>query len=104
MGQDVTRVMDLDVLQFNALVDTMTRISYREKEQDAWTALVTSQGSENDLVRMINSWRKAIGGDELKGRKEKGPQDFVKDVNAGKVAGGARGAIRAMQGAGLLGR
>ena len=69
---DVNWVLGLSIPQLNSLVLGVTRLKYRDKEEDAWTNLVASQMWKDPKKAMeshTKEWRK------LTQRPEEAPAD-----------------------------
>lgn len=76
-GAPLAAVLDLDVLTFNALVETLLRMEYHEKIEMAWTLMVASQGREKDMRKWVARW------EDIAGLKRAGTaRDFLKDFGS----------------------
>ncbi len=51
----------MDVLSFNAIATSMTRLVYQEKIENAWVRMIAAQGEKKAMDRITGEWRKAIG-------------------------------------------
>lgn len=82
---DVEWVLDLSIPQLNALVLTIVRLKYRDKEEDAWTNLVASQmwkDPKKAMEKHTKPWRRLL---RRSGTKQKGPgiKEFAQRFRGG---------------------
>lgn len=92
-GWSLDYVRQLDVLTFNALMDRITKVTYRERTEAAWVSVATANagmsGKTNQVKKITDSWAVGIG-DQVAleaGRAGKDANAFLRDFN---LAGGGK--------------
>lgn len=51
----------MDVITFNAVVGSVTRLVYRDKSEEAWVKLIAANGSAESMEKLTRAWRSATG-------------------------------------------
>lgn len=66
-GWSIDQVAGLDVLTFNALMNSMVRIQYEGKTEEAWVAVATTNagmsGKTGGVKKITDAWTAASGQD-----------------------------------------
>ena len=62
-GGSIAGVADMDVISFSFLVELISRIELREKYLDAWTNMVSSQGTHKGMSKWTKPWMDSLRGD-----------------------------------------
>ena len=70
---------DLDLLTFNALLTSVIRVTYIQRTEAAWTAMIAAQGQQKDMDKWVKQWREASG----EKKKSGGMSDFLKAFGGG---------------------
>ena len=65
-GMDLGTIGDLDILTFNALLTSVLRVTYSQRTEAAWTAMIAAQGTQKSMKDWVKPWSK-VGGKEQKG-------------------------------------
>lgn len=77
-GMSLTAVADLDILTFNALLSSVIRVTYNQRTEQAWTAMIAAQGTQKSMKAWVKGW------DQARGQKTKGDiTDFLKKFGGG---------------------
>lgn len=66
-GMDLATIGNLDILTFNALLTSVLRITYNQRTEAAWTAMIAAQGTQKSMKDWVKPWAKIGGGKESKG-------------------------------------
>jgi hypothetical protein len=65
-GFPLQDILSMDMVSFNSLHGSIARVKARQKEEDAWTQAVCSQGDIKTLKKLTKAWLRAA---------EIGPED-----------------------------
>jgi len=60
-GFELGFVLDLDMARFNAAVESVLRLKYRDKTEDAWTAMIAAQGEQKTMKKLVKAWTPVTG-------------------------------------------
>ena len=63
MGHSEAYLLDLDLLAFNSLVETQSRLDAISKIEAAYTAMIAAQATEKTMKDWIVRWREIAGDD-----------------------------------------
>lgn len=89
-GWPLEQVVGLDVLTFNAMIATMTKVRYFDKAEDAWTAAIATgagmSGKTDNLKKRTEEWM-TLGEEDTTEKLafgKKSASQFLKDFKLGK--------------------
>lgn len=60
-GLSLHELLDLDLVSFDALAESVLKITYREKFEAAWTAMVSAQGDKKAMEEWVKPWKLLAG-------------------------------------------
>lgn len=79
-GMSLGEIGHLDILTFNALLDSVIRVNYTQKTEDAWTNMIASQGTQKSMKDWVKGWQKLVS----KGKQKKNDiTKFLSDFGKG---------------------
>lgn len=61
LGMPIWELLDMDMYSVNSLTESVYRIKYTDKNEDAWTAMVAAQGSHENMTKWTKRWKPALG-------------------------------------------
>lgn len=64
-GISLREIADLDMLTFNALLLSVMRVSSLYKTEQAWTAMIAAQGTEETMTKWVKPWQKVVNPDAV---------------------------------------
>jgi hypothetical protein len=82
-------VLHMDVLEFNAVHGILFRLTYKEKEENAWVSMVAAQGRQGDMRGIVREWRSAVGDDAPAATQKaaQGASDFLRALKINPKGG-----------------
>lgn len=75
----LSEIGDLDLLTFNALLTSVIRVTYIQRTEAAWTAMIAAQGQQKVMEKWVKQWAKQAGQET----KSSGLADFLKAFGGG---------------------
>lgn len=79
-GMSLGEIGRLDLLTFNALLTSAMRVTYNQRTEAAWTAMIAAQGTQKSMAKWVKGWQKATGQDR---QRKAGITEFLRDFGGG---------------------
>lgn len=78
---DLRTIGELDILTFNALLSSVIRVTYNQRTEAAWTAMIAAQGTQKSMKDWVKGWARLMGKGDDKKNGDLGA--FLKQVGKG---------------------
>lgn len=62
-GGSIAGITDMDVISFSFMLELLNRIELRERYMNAWTGMVSAQGTHKGMSKWTKPWMDTIRGD-----------------------------------------
>jgi hypothetical protein len=73
-------IAQLDLLTFDALLSSVMRVTYTQRTEQAWTAMVAAQGTQKSMEGWLKRWAKITKMDK---ETKKGLAEFLGEFGGG---------------------
>ena len=68
-------ILDFDIETFNELLQSVLRVDYHEKTENAWTMMIAAQADSKAMKKWVGQWSKILRGGGAEQEKQKGNLD-----------------------------